>query len=225
MTVRRVPGRAVGEPLPQPRPDEPKVAWRAWARSVLKTQSAKGLEGASAAIGGHLGGMLVAIGTSAPQDVLLSYIPIRGEVDPIVGVSAAIMTGWRLGVGRGVSTTSPLQPVTVGPGLIRDGRWDISAADPDVWGVPVPRDHAPVSPSAIRAVLVPGLAFDRRGHRLGRGAGVYDRFLGTLPATTWRIGLVAASRLVDALPTEGHDAPMHAIVTEDGCLRISEPVA
>ena len=225
MTVRRVPGRAMGEPLPQPRPDEPKVAWRAWARSVLKTQSATALEGASAAIGGHLGGMLVAIGTSAPQDVLLSYIPIRGEVDPIIGVSAAIMTGWRLGVGRGISTTAPLQPVTVGPGLIRDGRWDTSAADSDVWGVPVPRDHAPVSASAIRAVLVPGLAFDRRGHRLGRGAGVYDRFLGTLPATTWRIGLVAASRLVDALPTEGHDAPMHAIVTEDGCLRISDPAA
>ena len=131
----------MGEPLPRPRPDEPKVAWRAWARSVLKTQSARGLEGASAAIGGHLGGMLAAIGTSAPQDVLLSYIPIRGEVDPILGVSAAIVAGWRLGVGRGISATAPLQPVTVGPGLIRDGRWDTSAADPDAWAKYVAGDE------------------------------------------------------------------------------------
>ncbi|MFM8783885.1 MAG: 5-formyltetrahydrofolate cyclo-ligase, partial [Phycisphaerales bacterium] len=172
-----------------------------------------------------LAGFVAEIGTSERQNLLLAYLPIRGDVDPIVGVSAAITGGWRLGVGRGVSASAPMQPVAVGPGLIRDGRWDPSACDPDVWGVPVPRDHAPIPPSAIRAVLVPGFAFDRRGHRLGRGAGVYDRFLATLPASTWRIGLVTAARLVDALPTEGHDAPMHAIVTEDGCLRIADPAA
>ena len=225
MVVPGVSGPAMGETLPQPYPSEPKSAWRAWARSVLKTQSAAALEASSASIGRHLAGFVAEIGTSERQHLLLAYIPIRGEVDPIVGVSAAITGGWRLGVGRGVSPSAPMQPVAVGPGLIRGGRWDTSGCDPDVWGVPVPRDHAPIPPSAIRAVLVPGLAFDRRGHRLGRGAGVYDRFLATLPASTWRIGLVTAARLVDALPTEGHDAPMHAIVTEDGCLRIADPAA
>ncbi|MBU3683405.1 MAG: 5-formyltetrahydrofolate cyclo-ligase [Phycisphaerales bacterium] len=215
----------MGEILSQPGASEPKPAWRAWARSVLKTQSPAALEAASASIGRHLAGFVAAIGTSERQDLLLGYIPIRGEVDPIVGVSAALSGGWRIGVGRGVSSSAPMQPVAVGHGLIRDGRWDTSRCDADIWGVPVPRDHAPIPPSAIRAVLVPGLAFDRRGHRLGRGAGVYDRFLATLPASTWRIGLVTAARLVDALPTEGHDAPMHAIVTEDGCLRIADPVA
>jgi len=215
----------MGESLPQPGLTEPKPAWRAWARSVLKGQSASQLEGASEAIGQHLAGFLTQIGTSGRQDALLTYVPIRGEVDPIVGVSAAISSGWRLAVGRGVSSSAPLQPVTVGLGLIRGGRWDTERCDPDAWGVPVPRDHAPIPPLALRAVLVPGLAFDRQGHRLGRGAGVYDRFLATLPASTWRIGLVTAARLVDALPTEGHDAPMHAIVTEDGCLRTAEPAA
>ena len=225
MVVPGVSGRAMGETLPQPAASEPKPAWRAWARSVLKTQSAAALKESSASIGRHLAGFVAEIGTSEGPNLLLAYIPIRGEVDPIVGVSAALARGWRLGVGRGISPSAPMQPVAVGSGLIRDGRWDTSGCDPDIWGVPVPRDHAPIPPSAIRAVLVPGLAFDRRGHRLGRGAGVYDRFLATLPASTWRIGLVTAARLVDALPTEGHDAPMHAIVTEDGCLRISEPVA
>lgn len=225
MVVPGVSGHAVGEPLPQPGPSEPKPAWRAWARSVLKAQSEKELEGASAAIGRHLAGFLSAIGVVDRQNLLLAYIPIRGEVDPIIGVSAVLKGGWRLGVGRGISASAPLQPVAVGPALVEGGRWDTSACVPDVWGVPVPRDHSPIPPSAIRAVLVPGLAFDRQGHRLGRGAGVYDRFLATLPASTWRIGLVTAARLVDALPTERHDTPMHAIVTEDGCLRIADPAA
>jgi 5-formyltetrahydrofolate cyclo-ligase len=213
----------MGEALAEPGATDPKPAWRAWARSVLKGQSAGELQAASEAIGGYLGAILAEIGPSERQGVLISYLPIRGEVDPIFGVSAAIQSGWRLGVGRGVSRSAPLQPVTVSPDLVRDGHWNTSGCDPDAWGVPVPRDHAPAPMSVIRAVLVPGLAFDRRGHRLGRGAGVYDRFLGALPASTWRIGLVTAARLVDALPTEGHDAPMHAIVTEGGCLRISEP--
>jgi len=225
VVVPGVSGRAMGEPLPQPRPGEPKTAWRAWARSMLKAQSTAELATASGSIGRHLAGILSLIGTSAPQDVLLSYIPIRGEVDPINGVSAAIRGGWRLGVGRGISTSAPLQPVVISPTVIRGDRWDTTGCDPDAWGVPVPRDHAPIAPSSIRAVLVPGLAFDRQGHRLGRGAGVYDRFLGALPASAWRIGLVTAARLVDALPTDGHDIAMHAIVTEDGVLRIAEPAA
>ena len=64
------------------------------------------------------------------------------------------------------------------------------------------------------AVIVPGLAFDRRGHRLGRGAGVYDRFLATLAPHTLRIGVIPDAQLVDALPTEPHDVPMHLVVTE-----------
>ena len=156
---------------------------------------------------------------------MLGYIPIRSEIDPIAALSAAITSGWRLGVGRGVSSSAPLQPVTVGAAVLSGNRWDLGACEPDAWGVPVPRDHAPVPAATVRVALVPGLAFDRRGHRLGRGAGVYDRFLATLPASAWRIGIVPSARLVDALPAEAHDIAMHAIVTEDGCLRVAEPAA
>ncbi len=84
--------------------------------------------------------------------------------------------------------------------------------------MPVPRLHTPVSAASLHAVIVPGLAFDRAGNRLGRGKGVYDRFLSTLPPTTLRIGLVPSALVADRLPTEPHDVPMHAVVTELGVI-------
>ena len=78
----------------------------------------------------------------------------------------------------------------------------------------VPRDHVPIRPAALAAVIVPGLAFDLRGHRLGRGAGVYDRFLASLPPTTLRIGVIPEALVAPELPVEPHDVPMHWVVTE-----------
>lgn len=63
-------------------------------------------------------------------------------------------------------------------------------------------------------VLVPGLAFDRSGNRLGRGAGFYDRFLAdqSLAAVTCGVGFEL--QLLDKLPTDRWDIPLHALVTE-----------
>jgi 5-formyltetrahydrofolate cyclo-ligase len=63
---------------------------------------------------------------------------------------------------------------------------------------------------------VPGLAFTRKGLRLGRGGGYYDRYLAALPPTTLKIGVCFALQLVDAMPTEPHDQRMNAVVTEEG---------
>ncbi len=73
-----------------------------------------------------------------------------------------------------------------------------------------------VPPAEIGAILVPGLAFTKRGHRLGRGGGYYDRYLAALPATTRKIGVCFAMQLVETLPIEAHDQHMNAVVTEDG---------
>jgi 5-formyltetrahydrofolate cyclo-ligase len=78
-----------------------------------------------------------------------------------------------------------------------------------------------VDPATLDAVVVPGMAFDRQGGRLGRGAGVYDRFLARLPERTLRIGLIPSALLVERLPTEPHDIPMHAVATERGVLEIA----
>ncbi|MEL7156494.1 MAG: 5-formyltetrahydrofolate cyclo-ligase [Actinomycetota bacterium] len=76
------------------------------------------------------------------------------------------------------------------------------------YGFDQPTADAPaVDDHEIGAVLVPGLAFDRSGRRLGRGAGYYDRFLARLAPNVPRIG-ITSGYLVAELPTDDHDVPM-----------------
>lgn len=69
-----------------------------------------------------------------------------------------------------------------------------------------------VDPAAIDLVLVPGVAFDRSGNRLGFGAGHYDRFLSALHAP--KVALAFSLQLVDAVPHSARDVPVDWIVTE-----------
>lgn len=64
----------------------------------------------------------------------------------------------------------------------------------------------------IEVIIVPGVAFDRKGRRLGRGKGFYDRLLETAKAT--KIGIGYEFQLVDELPSEPHDIPMDMVITE-----------
>ena len=61
-------------------------------------------------------------------------------------------------------------------------------------------------------IVVPGLAFTAEGSRLGRGAGFYDRFLSTIPATTVKIGVCFEFQRVSEIPQESHDVKMDAVV-------------
>lgn len=70
----------------------------------------------------------------------------------------------------------------------------------------------------LASVVVPGLAFDARGGRLGRGKGYYDRLLAQLPRVR-RVGVTFDERVVDAVPMAVHDIRMHAVVTESRTLR------
>ena len=63
-------------------------------------------------------------------------------------------------------------------------------------------------------VLVPGLAFSRRGHRLGRGGGFYDRFLTGRGKNACKLGICFAFQLLDAIPTEEHDAVLDAVISD-----------
>lgn len=150
-------------------------------------------------------------------------MPRAGEVD----ITAAIRQ--LLGDGRPVLLPSlDWQARTMRPVRIRD--WDADLI-PDRLnerlGLRVPRDEiaAPPSPSSppfplahLGAVIVPGLAFDRTGARLGRGGGFYDRFFSSLPSalTPIRLALAFHHQLLPAgtLPTEPHDTPMDALITE-----------
>ncbi|WP_245525955.1 5-formyltetrahydrofolate cyclo-ligase [Methanocorpusculum labreanum] len=65
-----------------------------------------------------------------------------------------------------------------------------------------------------KTFVVPRVGFDRKGHRLGYGAGYYDRFFASHPAIP-RIGMAYACQEVDLIPMEAYDARMDYVVTED----------
>lgn len=69
-----------------------------------------------------------------------------------------------------------------------------------------------VDPSSVELIIVPAVAMDRRGNRLGRGKGFYDRLLATTRATT--IGVGYDFQLLDELPVEPHDVRLDLVITE-----------
>ena len=93
------------------------------------------------------------------------------------------------------------------PAQLRRGRFGI--LEPSGTQVVIP-------PEEIGYIMVPGVAFDYRGGRLGFGKGYYDRFLGRLPVTTYRCGLAFGIQMVPYVPQTSHDICMHGIVTEQG---------
>ncbi len=98
---------------------------------------------------------------------------------------------------------------------LRQGAFGILEPDPDRTGA--------VEWSAIQVAVLPGLAFDLRGYRLGRGAGHYDRSLAALSPGALRIGLAFECQVVERLPVEPHDIPVDRVVTEDRIIRPPEP--
>jgi 5-formyltetrahydrofolate cyclo-ligase len=85
------------------------------------------------------------------------------------------------------------------------------------FGMEQPSDTGPVvALHEIDVFLVPGLAFDRNGRRLGNGAGHYDRILASARADALTIGIAPELRLVDEVPTDGHDQSVGWLATESG---------
>ncbi|NLY51688.1 MAG: 5-formyltetrahydrofolate cyclo-ligase [Firmicutes bacterium] len=88
-------------------------------------------------------------------------------------------------------------------------------ARPGHWGIYEPRrEGEPISPGSVDVVVVPGVAFDRRGNRIGYGGGYYDRFLAGKAAGAWKVGICFDLQLLEELPRSEHDMPVDAVVTE-----------
>jgi 5-formyltetrahydrofolate cyclo-ligase len=100
---------------------------------------------------------------------------------------------------------------------VSDPRSDL---EPGILGIPEPLPGlSEVAPDEVDWALVPGLAFDESGYRLGRGAGLYDRLLPIMrpDCICWSIGF--ACQLVPALPVERHDIPIDGVSTPDRTIR------
>ena len=151
---------------------------------------------------------------AAPQVAL--YADIAGELPTRACFDAVLRAG-----------KTPLLPrMGTGRGLIfcRVERWEQLRTGR--YGVSEPPEGSPVVvPAAADLVLVPGLAFDSDGHRLGRGQGCYDA---TFPPGTEAprlFGLGFEWQLVESVPHVSHDRGMDAIVTERAVRRITRNIA
>ena len=88
---------------------------------------------------------------------------------------------------------------------------------PGTYGILEPREggHRAIPLENIELVIVPGVAFDRQGNRLGFGGGFYDNFLGKVPPGIPRLGLAFELQILEELPFGEKDVPVDGVVTEE----------
>jgi 5-formyltetrahydrofolate cyclo-ligase len=140
---------------------------------------------------------------------LLGYLPLPTELDVMDCMAWWLDTGSRL----------------CGPAV----HWDagsmqahtLDSLDPAAFnhgrhGVREPASQCPLALDELNAVLVPGLAFDAHGQRLGRGGGFYDRLLAQLPDRVQRIGVCFDEQCVGGVPVDAHDQCVNMLVTPTG---------
>ena len=139
--------------------------------------------------------------------VIAGYYPVRSEFDGLPLLRRAAAEGWVTAL-----------PVIAGSAPLQFRRWAIAAPlQPGPFGVPEPAEGDVAVPDVL---LVPLLAYDRRGHRLGYGGGHYDRTLAALRTRgrVTAIGLAFDVQEVARVPVGPDDEPLDWILTPPGAI-------
>lgn len=147
------------------------------------------------------------------------YAAMGSEVDPAAFAAAAAKRGWRVAYPCMLSATDAMacdqrmcmravavDDASAAPFIAHPAR-AFAATDIDSSLFPI------VPAEALDMVVVPLVAFDRTGARLGYGGGCYDRYLPTLSATCQVVGIAFDEQRVDHVPTDAHDLPLSHIVS------------
>jgi len=162
-------------------PPEQRVAASARARMLLETQ---------------------ALWQTARSVMLFAPLPEELDVWPLL--AQALAAGKQVALPRFVAATRSYEAC-----WIPNAETDLQMGH---FGIREPRSHcARVSSGELDLILVPGVAFDLHGHRLGRGKGHYDKLLGVLQGTT--CGVAFEEQIVDDIPVEPHDVRLNCILT------------
>ncbi|MFI5202567.1 MAG: 5-formyltetrahydrofolate cyclo-ligase [Candidatus Kapaibacterium sp.] len=159
--------------------------------------------------------------TGKKCQALHCYISFRSEVETRVFIEGIIHEGMRV-----------IVPVVEYAGEAEEAEADrlvhteirgLTGLAKGRFGLEEPVEREPSSLEALDAVIVPIVAFDRRGTRLGYGKGFYDVFLRELPRSIERIGLAFSAQEVDHIPRLPHDEPLDTIITEHEIIHAIEP--
>lgn len=190
-------------------------------RAVIARRDALDLDvraAKSATICARLVELLDCLGAAAPHTVAI-YAAMGSEVGPAAFAAAAAARGWRVAYPCMLSATDAMacgqrmcmRAVSAGDAseapFIAYPTRAFAATDVD-------SDHFPIVPAAeLDMVVVPLVAFDRAGARLGYGGGCYDRYLPTLSPACQIVGIAFDEQRVDHVPTNAHDLPLPHIVS------------
>lgn len=138
---------------------------------------------------------------------VFSFIPFGDEVNIRPVLEHAVQTGKKLAIPKTVSSSRELV-------LYQFETWE--QLIPGVFGImePDPGRSTVVNPIDIDLILMPGVAFDRHGGRLGYGGGFYDRFLAGLPQSPPLIAPCFTEQVIERVPTEDHDIQVDMLITD-----------
>jgi len=145
---------------------------------------------------------------------IMTYLSFSGEADTFGFARAVLERGKRLVVPKVVSQSQNLLACEIHDlesGLVKN-----------YYGILEPdQDHTnPVKPEEIDFHVIPGMAFDLEGYRLGHGRGYYDRFLNQISRCSFLAGICYSFQIMDALAHDPWDVPVHCLVTEKEVFRI-----
>jgi 5-formyltetrahydrofolate cyclo-ligase len=139
---------------------------------------------------------------------VMVFSSFGSEVDTAPIIERLVAEGRRAVLPRVVN--GEIEPITYRP----DGRMSEAS-----FGALEPTDGEPIQPEDVDVVVTPGLAFDRRGYRVGYGGGFYDRFFKRTRPDVVKAAIGFELQVVDEVPRGGQDVPVDLIVTDEGVIR------
>ena len=190
-------------------------------RAVIARRDALDLDvrtAKSAVVCARLVELMDRLGAAAPRTVAV-YAAMGSEVDPAAFAAAAVARGWRVAYPCMLSATDAMacgqricmRAVSAGDAseapFIAHPTRAFAATDVDSIRFPI------VPAKALDMVVVPLVAFDRTGARLGYGGGCYDRYLPMLPPICQIVGIAFDEQRIDHVPTDAHDLPLPHIIS------------
>ncbi|MEE1470934.1 MAG: 5-formyltetrahydrofolate cyclo-ligase [Collinsella sp.] len=190
-------------------------------RAVIARRDALDLDvrtAKSAVVCARLVELMDRLGAAAPRTVAV-YAAMGSEVDPAAFAAAAVARGWRVAYPCMLSATDAMacgqrmcmRAVSAGDAseapFIAHPTRAFAATDVDSIRFPI------VPAKALDMVVVPLVAFDRTGARLGYGGGCYDRYLPILSPACQIVGIAFDEQRVDHVPTDAHDLPLPHIIS------------